>query len=214
MLRKAIRNILVIAAVLLVGATSTASCSSGGGGPSVSSVCSAYCNQMEECVSSYFDDLYDSKSECKSECMDNVNSSLDDIPTECRHEMLAYEECRARVSCNELENYDYSDCDDEYADFMDCLDSSSSDADADGDADSDADSDYDNVAACEEFQMVYNDLDCVTEYTDWYCADYSSAASDMTNYFYCLEDAYYCDELDYVAVDSDIMDECYSYLSN
>ena len=194
MFKKAARNVLIVAAALIVGVIVAGSCSGGGGGSSVSSVCSAYCSQLEECDPGTFDDYYDDKAECKDDCVDeNENYWADYEPSECKGEAMDLAICGYGIDCADYDDFEtyLEECDNELVDLDDCLQNASSDSDID--IDTDADSDYDNVASCEDWLTAMGA--CEEYYASGFdCSTYADIGCDISDYFSCLCGYTYCDE--------------------
>jgi len=180
--KNVIRTAVVLALVLIAGVIVAGSCSGGGGGSSVSSVCSAYCSQLEECDPGNFNDYYDDKAECKDDCVDeNENYWQDYEPSECKGEAMDLAICGYGLSCDDLDNMDYGACEGESNDLDDCLENSGFDTGCG----------EDDVTACaDDYTACYEDCDstsstytdCLYECIDWYCTCLEDIGCDMSGY--------------------------------
>ncbi|MCK9460970.1 MAG: hypothetical protein M0R80_15145 [Proteobacteria bacterium] len=195
MLRITVRNVLMMVATLLAGVLAAGSCDSGDGSPSVASVCSASCEQFEDCAEDYFDEVYDSMGDCEDDCEDYVDEYVDEYD-DCENEYLSYLECTTGLSCNDFEDDDFDDCDDQADDLEDCLDDNYGD-----------DNNFDNVGACQDAEDAINALPCLDTPVDYSCDNYDGMDCDYTDYFDCLSDVYYCDG-DTLSYDADQLQEC------
>jgi hypothetical protein len=173
--KNAARTAVIAAAALVAGTVIAVSCTGGGGGKSVSGICRASCNQLEECDGEYFDDWYDDAEDCEDQCQENLNAYIDEY-SECGSEIKDQEECMNTLSCDEFEDWDYGVCEDESNDLADCMAES-----------------YGQECTTENAQVCFDDFTACTEEIDVESPTY------MDEYQACLAD--YCDCLENLGCD-------------
>lgn len=178
MLRDLSKGALRCAAALLAVGLAAAACDEDGG-PSIASVCHAYCDQLAECTPDEFDAEYDSASDCEDQCKDGAEDYFDTYePQECKDEELAVAECSMNLSCADLEEGDYSDCYGEYAELDDCLE-------ANGGCSQDAatacyDASFTCTDNCDTSSDTY--AECVQACLDAYCTCIETVGCDPVEY--------------------------------
>lgn len=175
--------VLALALTVSVGVVGVIGCGGNDdkGGSRMADYCSANCDQIAECDENYFNEEYDSKSDCEDECVDSTENINDSFP-ECESEMMDYHECWTTLSCDDLAAGNDNACNEEYCTWSQCLHNNGY-------------SDWDNVAACQDAEDTLNALPCVTEDFNLGCSDYEDVNGNYFGYFSCLSSSlvYSCD---------------------
>jgi hypothetical protein len=75
-------------------------------------ICEDSCKQQARC-NPYFSDYVYSIRDCRSDCEDSLEDQVRDVDDDCEAAYLDYYDCVANLSCTELDEHDYSACDQE-----------------------------------------------------------------------------------------------------
>ena len=78
----------------------------------IAQICEDGCKQQARCNPSFSDYGYSIR-DCRSDCEDSLEDQVRDMDDECETAYLDLQSCVVNLSCADLENHDYSACDQE-----------------------------------------------------------------------------------------------------